>query len=189
MNGRVLGPLVVAVVAVVGAVLVLWWTVAGPDEADSSARGTRPTTLRTERLVSRAGAFSVRVPTGLRGHLDRGTAYLRSKDRTVVVVVSRSEAGAPRAVNGRLVQRMRQGYRSVHVEGSRPERVHGRSGLSTYGAAVTRRGVRLRFVQTTLRARPRNLTVATYAAQGTDPHWVLPRVDAVLGSVRPLPRR
>lgn len=187
MNRRVLGPLVVAVVAVLAAALVFWWTVSRPDQTASTAR-TRTTALPIERVVSRAGAFSVGVPKGLRGHLEHGAAYLSSRDRTVVVLVSRSEPGALRAVNRRLVQQMREGYRTVRVQGSRPERLHGRAGLSTYGSAVNRRGVRFRFVQTTLRARPRNLTVATFTARGTDPRWVLPRVNAVLDSVRVLPR-
>lgn len=188
MNRRVLGPLVVAVVAVVAAVLVLWWTFTGDDGEDSGTTRADASSssagLPTSRLVSRAGGFSLGVPKGLRGREERGTAYLASTDRTLVILVARSEPGDLASVNRRLVQQMRSNYRTLKVQGSRPEQVDGRKGLSTYGSAVTRKGVRFRFVQTTVAARPRNLTVATFAEQSTDPDWVLPRVNAVLSSLK-----
>ncbi len=197
MNRRVLGPLVVAVVAAVAAVLVLWWTFADPsagpgsDSAPAPQRSTSPSAVvrTTERLTSRQGGFSVGVPQGLRGRVEDGTVYLSSRNRKLVVLVSRTEPGALAKVNRSLVRAMRANYRKLKVRGSRPERLAGRKGLSTYGSALTRRGVAFRFVQTTVRARPANVTVATFTAQDTDPSWVLPRANAALRSLKVRGRR
>ncbi|HET8604576.1 MAG TPA: hypothetical protein VFM09_11645 [Marmoricola sp.] len=182
---RVLVPLLTGAVAVVlGAVLVVW-AFRAPSTGEPRTTGQQATvTLSARPLVDRAGGFRTRVPQGLHGRLDGHTAVIASRDRSVLVLIAPSRSGRLARTNAAIVRAMHDGYRHVRVLGQRRERVDGRPGLSTFGTAVNHAGVHLRWVQLTVRARPRNLTVATYTRSDTDPHWVVPRVNVVVNGLR-----
>jgi hypothetical protein len=95
VNRRVLAPLLAGVVAFALAGLVAWWTW-GHGTDDGTAAAAPPSGAATpalHRIRSRAGDFSLGVPAGLNSRVEKGTAYLSSADKTLVLLVSRSEPG------------------------------------------------------------------------------------------------
>lgn len=186
MTRRALVPLVVGVLAVLVGGWLVWRAWFHDEPRRPPARPS--STLRTEALVDKAGGFQIRVPQGLHGRLDGQSALVASKDRSLLMVVAPSGNGPVRAANQAVVASMRASYDRLKVLGHRPERVHGRRGLSSFGTATNHAGVRVRWVQLTVHAKPRTFTIATYARHDTDPRWVLPRVNAVVNSFRVLDR-
>jgi hypothetical protein len=101
-----------------------------------------------------------------------------------VVTVGRTGTGPLRRTAKAFVRSLHDGYRRVRVIGHQAQRIGGRQALATYGQAVNRRHVRLRFVTVTVRARPRDYAITAFTAYGSDPHRVLPQVDAIASTFR-----
>ncbi len=187
-------PLVVGVLAVLAGGCLVWLAWFHHDfhrasNARSGAAAARPSPrIATAPLVDRAGGFRIAVPHGLHGRLDGQAALVASKDRSLLLVVSPSGPGPVRVANAAVVTSMHDSYPRLKVIGHRAERVHGRRGIASFGTATNHAGVRVRWVQLTVEARPRTFTIATYTRHDTDPQWVLPRVNAVVNGFRVLPR-
>lgn len=152
----------------------------GPDVVARSA-DTRP---ETRRVVSRRGGFVVRVPVDLEVRRMRGAVHVTDPRRSLVVRVGPFGAGSLDASTRQLLGTIRDDYTGVRVLGRQRERVDDRPALVSYGRARNADGVRLRFAVVMVRDRPRNYAIATFAAAGTDPAAVLPRVGAVIDSFR-----
>jgi hypothetical protein len=116
-----------------------------------------------------------------------GTLTLSNETHDLVVTIGPTGSGELRRAAHRFVRSLRQGYRQVRVLGHRPERIDGRPALTTYGQAVNRHHARLRFVTVTVRARPRDYAITVFTAYGSDPHRVLPQVDAIASTFRVRP--
>lgn len=185
---RALLPLAVGVVAVIIGGWLVWRAWFDAPQPGPSASAATPHVLRTTPLVDRAGGFRIRVPHGLHGRLDGHSALVANKHRSLVLVVAPSGHRPVRAANRAVVAGMRAGYHRLRIIGHRHQRVHGHRGLSTFGTATNHAGVRIRWVQLTVKAGPRTFTIATYTRHDSDPHWVLPRVNAVVNSFRVLKR-
>ncbi len=185
-------PLVIAIIALLLGGYLAWltWlkptpalpTAAGPGSA--SGPGTTQVHLTSTTLSVPKGGFTVAVPQGLTGRRVGRSLYLTNSGHNLVVVIGPSQAGSLARTNSAIVAAMRHSYHSVVLTGHRSESVTGRAALATSGSAVNANGSKLRFVQLSVAAKPRNFTIATYAGAGTDPRWVLPRISLVLNSFR-----
>lgn len=167
-------PVVVGVCALLIAGLLAYVTLRDTVFADdsSAAHGT-------QLYVSHEGGFSVQAPTALhmqsRGH----TMTFATQDKSLVLTVGPGDTGALKAADRRFLSRMKQGYRDVTLMATEPMKVDGRPALTSSGQATNANGVRIRFVVLTVEGRPRNYTIAAYTARDSDPHVVLPLVNAV----------
>lgn len=187
-------PLVIAIIALLLGGYLAWltWlkptptpvlpTAAGPGSA--AGPGTTQVHLASKALNIPKGGYTVSVPQGLTGRRVGRSAYLTNAGHSVVVVIGPSQAGSLAKTNSAIIAAMKHSYRNVVVTGHQSESVHGRAALATSGSALNAHGSQLRFVQLTVAAKPRNFTIATYAGAGTNPRWVLPRVDLVINSFR-----
>lgn len=142
----------------------------------------QPVAATTRRAI--AHEFSIGVPHGMQLTRRHGTLTLTSREHDLVVTVGPTVAGPLRHAAHRFVRSLRDGYRRVRVLGHQPKSIGGRQALATYGQAVNRRHVRLRFVTVMVRARPRDYAITAFTAYGSDPHRVLPQVDAIASTFR-----
>ncbi len=157
----------------------------GPSSsAPDSSGSTTAETVAGDRFVSRAGGFSVRVPAGMSRARDGDAARFTDRARGVAVTVGPTSGGPLRDVSRSLVRRLRAAYTEVRVSKPLRDRIDGRPTLSTYGTARNRAGTELRFAVVVVRARPRNYGLTTFAAAGSDPAEVLPRVTTITRSFR-----
>lgn len=188
-NGYVV-PAVVGVIALVMAGYLAWLTVRGDDvgsarRGDSGATAT-PTTpaLAVRRVVNQAGGYSVAVPKGLKATRKGPATTIVDRAHTMSVVISPTPRGALAANNRAVLKTMRSSYRRVSLLTSQKQRVDGRPAVVSYGRAVTRKQVRLRFVLTTVKGPKRNFAISTFAAADSNPTKVLPRVRAITNGFR-----
>jgi hypothetical protein len=124
------------------------------------------------------------VPTGMRVDRHHGTLTLSNRRHDLVVTVGRAGAGSLRRAASRFVRSLREGYRQVRVLGHQPQAIGGRQALATYGQAVNRHHVLLRFVTVTVRGRPRDYAISAFTAYRSDPHRVLPQVNGIASTFR-----
>lgn len=164
---------------------------ATPTAADPSASPSvsPAAVVQTRQVVHRRGGFKVSAPKELKAKRDGRTVRLTSKDRSLVVTVGPSEPGPLRQANRRILGTMRENYRRFELIATEPMRVDGRAALTTSGQATNAQKVRIRFVVLTVRAKPRNYTIAAYTARDSDPATVLPLVNAVANGFEVLPVR
>jgi hypothetical protein len=156
-------------------------------ESPEPAAAAAPS-VSTERVVSRAGGFSVAVPTSMTARREGRTLRLSSKDRDLVITVGPGERGRLARASDRLLADLRSKYRGFEKWGSERLEIDGRPALSASGTVVNKAGVALRFVVVTVRARPRNYALIAFAARDADPASVLPRVNAVASGLEILER-
>lgn len=190
-NGRgAVVPAVVGVLALLLAAVFAYITFRGPVSSSEAEPAAAPA-VDTNRLVSRKGGFSVKVPDDMTVTRKGRTAQFVSDDKNLVVVVGPGEAGPLKQSSERFLNTLRKRYDRFTVLGTKPERVDGRRALTSYGQATNTKKVKIRFVSVAVRARPRNYTIAAYTAFDSDPGTVLPRVNAVVNGfkVRPAGQR
>jgi hypothetical protein len=172
LSWNVAGPAVAGVIALVVAVYLGWLTFRhdGPD---------RPVTVATHRLVNHKGGYSLKVPQGMKAVRSGAATRILDKDRTVTVTVTPTRRGRPADNNKAVLRAMAATYRTVHLTTSQRQRIDHRPAVASYGQAVTRKGVALRFVLITVKGHRHNFAISTFTAADSDPRTVLPRVRAI----------
>ncbi len=139
--------------------------------------------VHTRRVVSKAGGFSLRVPTDLAVTRASRSVRLTSRGKDLIVSVGPIDGGRLPQATSALLGTVRSGYAHTTVLGHRKERVDGRRARTTYGQVRAKKGgPRLRFVVVTVAARPHNYALTAFTAHDSDPSVVLPRVDAIVSS-------
>jgi len=178
VSRRVAVPAAVGLVALLAAAYFGYLTVRGrlTDAAPEAVA------VRT-RTVTGPG-FRIGVPASMTVTRRHGTLTLADRAHSLVVTVGRTTEGPLRHAARDFVGSLRDGYRRVRVLGQQPQRVAGRPALATYGHAVNAHGARIRFVTVAVRARPRVYAITAFAAYGSDPTRVLPRVNAIASTFR-----
>ena len=157
------------------------WVVPGTDKVAETPR------VKTTRLVSRAGGFSLRVPKDMSVSRKGRAVLVSNHAKTLVVTVGPGEGGPLREATQRYLSTLEERYQESRLVDSRPQQVDGRHALTSYGQAVNRRDAKLRFVALMVRAAPRNYTITAFTSFDSDPTVVLPRVQAVANGFRVLP--
>ncbi len=164
---------------------VTWRDTLGQDAEPASAT---PPSVSTERVVSRAGGFSIAAPTTMTVRKQGRTVRLASEDRALVVTVGPGEPGGLARASRRLLADLSSKYRRFERVASDRLEVGGRPALSASGTFTNATGVRIRFVAVTVRARPSNYSIVGFAARDADPAAVLPRINAVASGFAVLDR-
>lgn len=181
---------VAGVVALLLAATMVWVSYesttarAEPEAAPSPAVDVE----RTQRVVSRKGGFRVTAPEELAVKRQRRAVSLSTPDKSVVVNVGPGPVGSLSRASRVFVSTIRSEYSSFERLGTDRLRVDGRPAVSVAGLVTNREGVRLRFVATTVQARPRSYTIAAFTAADSAPSAVLPVVNAVVNGFHVLPR-
>jgi hypothetical protein len=188
-----LRPRTSALVAIGVCALVLGVLLAYVTWRDTVGESTEPAaaaapSVSTERVVSRAGGFSVAVPSSMTARREGRTLRLSAKDRGLVITIGPGERGRLARASDRLLADLSAKYRGFERWGSERLEIDGRPALSASGTLVNKAGVDLRFVAVTVRARPRNYALIAFAARDADPASVLPQVNAVAGGLEILER-
>ena len=156
-------------------------------EPSASPSASPAAEVETRRVVHRRGGFRVAAPEELQVKRERRTLRLASKDKSLVVTVGPSEPGPLKQANRRVIRTLRENYRRFELIATEPMRIDGRPALTTSGLATNSSKVRIRFVVLTVKAKPRNYTIAAYTARDSDPATVLPLVNAVANGFEVLP--
>lgn len=180
----VLVPLLVGAAALALAV-VFGFAYVDSRDAPEAAGTPAAADVPTEPFVSRAGRFSLQVPTDLEIRRHGRAAQFVSPDRELVVAVAPVEGDTLRDSNGALLESLRGGgYARFAVLHRGRDVVEGRRVRTTYGQAVNDAGTPVRFVALVLDGKRHNYAISAFTPEGSDPTEVLPRLHALVNSFR-----
>jgi hypothetical protein len=174
MGSRWTAPALVGVVALVAAGWLLWLTLKG-DGGDHQAAPVATTTL-----VNKAGGYTVKVPKGMTAKRAGKATKIVDKGHVIDVTITPTRGGRPAAGNTRVLATMGSTYRTVDLLSTDKKKIDGRNAVISIGKAITKKGVRVRFVLITVKGGPStNYAISTFTAADSDPNVVLPQVRAI----------
>ncbi len=193
MNLRMVIPVQIAVIGLLGAVYYGYHAVKGPepqtkpDPTTSRTATASPTPsptpeVATKRLVSKRGGFAVGVPEDVKAKKIGPAVTLTSADKVLSMVVSPVESGTISASSKAFMRGMKEIYTKVQVTRTEKQMIDGHRATATYGQARNAKKVRIRFVNIVIKSTPRNFAINAFAARDSDPLFVVPRVNAIANS-------
>ncbi len=187
MNLRMVIPVEIAVIAVLGAIYYGYHAVKDPTEPAKATSSQTPSAepsalpkVDTTRLVSKQGGFAVGVPENVKSKKVGPAVTMTSGDKVLTVVISPIESGTIAASKAAFMRGMRQTYSDVRKTGTENPTVDGRKAEATYGLAVNPKKTQIRFVNVVVKDTPRNFAITVFTSADADPLFVLPRVNAVV---------
>jgi hypothetical protein len=172
LTSHVAGPAIIGVVALVVAGYLGWLTFQHDDTE-------QPVRVATERFVNNKGGYSLTVPKGMSATRQGAATRVLDTARTLTVTITPTRKGTPAENNKAVLRAMVSTYRTVSLTTSERQRIDRRAAVASYGRAVTKKGVALRFVLITIKGVQRNFAISTFTAADSDPEKVLPRVRAL----------
>lgn len=183
MNFRMVLPIQLGVLALLGGAYFVYLTVSGPAKTEPDAAApTVVKTIETTRIVSGRGGFAIGVPVGVTATKVKKTVSLSSKDKAFVVTAGPVEGGSLLTSSKAFVSSLKATYTEVRVLGTEEQEVDGRKALATYGQALNSKKVRVRFVDVVVAAKPRNFAINSFTGLDTNPSIVLPKVNAIVST-------
>lgn len=191
MNLRMVIPIEIAVVALLGA--VFFGVNAVKDSgAEPKAQASRTPTatpspipkVSTKQFTSKKGKFVVGVPKNVEARSVGTTVVMTTADESLSVLIGPVEGGKIAASSTKFVQGMTDRYTSVQVTASDMRTIDGRRAKATYGQAVNSAKVQIRFVNVVIKDSPYNYTINVFTAADADPLFVTPRVNAVIDTFK-----
>jgi len=187
VNLRMVIPVEIAVIAVLGAIYYGYHAVQDPQEPARATSSQTPSaepsalpTVDTTRLVSKQGGFAVGVPDNVKSKKVGPAVTMTSGDKVMTVVVAPIESGTIAASKKAFMSGMKETYTDVRETGSDTPTVDGRKAEATYGLAVNPKKTQIRFVNVVVKDTPRNFAITVFTSADADPLFVLPRVNAVV---------
>ena len=180
LRWTVVVPATVGVLALVLAGYLTWLSFQHGDPP------VRPVKVSTSTVVNHLGGYSLEVPKGMHASRKGATTQVRDKPRSITVTITPTVRGKPADNNRSVLRAMLPAYRTVQLTTSERQRIDHRAAVASYGRAVTKKGVALRFVLITVKGLHRNFAISTFTAADSDPDQVLPRVRAIANGFRVL---
>ena len=189
MNLRMIVPVEIAVIALLGAGYYGYHAVQGPQESAKPASSRTPSakpnpvpTVDTTRLVSKKGRFAVGVPKKVKGQKVGLGVTMTTADQVLTAVVAPVESGTISASSAAFLRGVKKEYTKVRVVRSEEHTIDGHQAKATYGRARNANKVQITFVNVVVKAERRNYAINVFSAADSDPTFVVPRVNAIIHS-------
>ncbi len=186
MNLRMVIPVEIAVIGLLGAAYYGYHAVKGPDpepRSDSSRTASAspsPTPeVKTTRLVSKKGGFAFGVPDDVTAKKVGPAVTMTTADKVLSIVISPVESGSISLSSKAFMRGMKDAYTNVEVTNSENQTIDGRKAKATYGQAKNAKKVEIRFVNIVIKSTPHNFAISAFTVGSSDPLFVLPRVNAI----------
>jgi hypothetical protein len=191
VNLRMVIPVELAVIGLLGAAYYGYHAVQGPEPearpTGSQAASAKPTpspapVIKTTRLVSKQGKFAVGVPEDVSAKKVPPAVTMTTADKTLHVAIGPVPAAKLAAINKALMRNLKQSYSDVRTTRSESEDVDGHKATQTYGRALNDKKVPISFVNVVVKSKTRNYVISAFTGGGSDPTFVVPRVNAVINT-------
>ncbi len=191
MNLRMVIPIELAVIGLLGAAYYGYHAVQGP-EPEAKPTGTETATsrpdpspspaLKTTRLVSKKGKFAVGVPEDVTAKKVPPAVTMTTADKTFNVAIGPVAPAKLSAINKALQRDLDKAYTDVRVTRSETKDIDGHKATQTYGRALNDNKVSISFASIVVKSKTRNYVISAFTAADSDPTFVVPRVDAVINT-------
>ncbi len=188
MKLRMVIPIQIAVIGLLGAIYYGYHAVKGPEpeaEPDPASRTASATpspvpNVETTRLVSKKGGFAVGVPDTVAAKKVGPTVTMTTADKVMSVLVAPIQGGRISVGTDTFMRSMKKAYTDVKVTSTEAPKVDGHKARATYGRATNEKKVEITFVNVVVKAETRNYVINAFTAVDSDPLFVVPRVNAVI---------
>ena len=165
MKLRMVIPIEIAVIGLLGAIYYGYHAVKGPEpeaKPDPASRTASATPspvphVETTRLVSKKGGFAVGVPDNVTAKKVGPTVTMTTADKVLSVLVAPVESGRISVGSNTFMRSMKKAYTNVKVTSTEAPKVDGHKARATYGRPRTTRRWRSRFVNVVVKAEPQEL--------------------------------
>jgi hypothetical protein len=149
--------------------------------------GTASSAVDTQAVVNTAGKYSFEAPTGWSSTQQGRTTTVTSSDKSTVITLGVGRIG-PLPVAGTLFfQQVAGNYKNVQVIPPEAKELGSRPALIYGGVGNNAQNTSIRFLAITVQNNPSNYAIAVFTAVGSDPKVVLPQVNRVVDTFRPVP--
>jgi hypothetical protein len=149
--------------------------------------GTASSAVDTQAVVNTAGKYSFEAPTGWSSTQQGRTTTVTSSDKSTVITLGVGRIG-PLPVAGTLFfQQVAGNYKNVQVIPPEAKEIGSRPALIYGGVGNNAQNTSIRFLAITVQNNPSNYAIAVFTAVGSDPKVVLPQVNRVVDTFRPVP--
>jgi hypothetical protein len=184
-------PVELAVIGLLGAAYYGYHAVQDPEpetrSTGSQAASASPSpsalpTVKTTRVVSQKGKYAVGVPDDVKASKDPPAVTMTTADKTLYVAIAPVAPAKLSAINKALMRDLKKTYTDVRVTRSETEDVDGHKATQTYGRALNDKKVPISFANVVVKSKTRNYVISTFTGAGSDPTFVVPRVDAIITS-------
>lgn len=192
MNLRMVIPIEIAVIGLLGAAYYGYHAVTGPEpeakpDASSRAASATPTpgptpTLATERIVSKKGGFAVGVPEDVTAKKVGSTITMTTADKVMSALAGPVERGTLAVSSKAFMREMKLAFKDIRVVRTEKKKIDGLRAKVTYGRAENAQKVKISFVNVVIKAEPRNYAINAFTAADSDPLFVVPRVNTIIDS-------
>jgi len=191
VNLRMVIPVEIAVIGLLGAAYYGFHAVQGSEPeakpTESRTDSAKPTpspapTVKTTRLASKQGKYAVGVPEDVSAKKVPPAITMTTADKTLHVAIGPVPPAKLAAINKALIRDMKTTYTDVRVTRSESEDVDGHKATQTYGRALNDKKVPISFVNVVVKSKTRNYVISAFTAAGSDPIFVVPRVNAVINT-------
>ena len=168
----------VAVAVLLSAGLLAWFTLAGRDEGSAASPAAQ---AGPSSVVSRAGGFSLRVPSDLTGSRNGRGVQLTTPDKTLLINVAPGPRRPLAAAQASALRAVKQAYRQVRVDPGTSTRMGGLPARRSVGSLARADGGRLVFSVTTAAKGGRTWSVVMFATRDVTSdqldEWYRPVLD------------
>jgi hypothetical protein len=189
VNLRMVIPVEIAVIGLLGAVYYGYHAIKGPEPAakpDPTSRTATATAtpsptpdVATKRLVSKKGKFAVGVPENVTAKKVGPAVTMTSADKVLSVVIAPVESGKISVSSKAFMKGINAAYTNVKVTRTEDQMLDGHEAKATYGTAKNAKKVQLRFVNIVVKSTPRNFAINAFTLSDSDPLFVVPRINAI----------
>ncbi|MGH4018885.1 MAG: hypothetical protein ACRDT0_06505 [Pseudonocardiaceae bacterium] len=145
--------------------------------------------IDTNDVVNQAGGYSLQVPDDWQTTQQARTTTVTSPGKDAVLRVGAGQAGPLEQVAALFFQQVGRQYRDVQLLGIQAEDVGAKPALVYAGIGTNSKNVRVRFLAITVANKPANYAIGVFTSDGSDAERVLPRVNTVVDTFRPLDKR
>lgn len=176
-------PIELAVIGLLGAIYYGYHAIQDPQEPAKPTSSRTPSAVPkvdTTRLVSKKGKFAVGIPENVTAKKIGPAVTMTTADKSLNVAIGAVAPGKISATSAALMRDVKRTYTNVRVTRSQMQDVDGHKSKATYGRAQNAKKVQISFVTVVVRAESRNYVISVFTSAGSDPLFVVPRVNAIL---------
>jgi hypothetical protein len=137
-------------------------------------------------VVNEAGGYRLMAPDGWKVSQQGPTTKLTSPGKQAVVSVGTGNPGALQDAGALFFQQVGRHYENPKLTGVEGKQIGSRPALVYGGLGINDEKVKIKFLAITVQGKPRNYAISVFTAADSDPQQVLPKVNSVVGSFRPL---
>ncbi|MGI9064381.1 MAG: hypothetical protein ACR2FQ_11310 [Pseudonocardiaceae bacterium] len=146
-----------------------------------------PTADGPATILNETGGYSLVAPQGWEVAEQDRTTTVTSPNGDAVLTAGRGEVGPLEDAAAVFFQKVARNYTDFSPIGVQGQRIGSRPALVWAGKGTNANDVGVRFLAITIEDRPRNYAITYFTADGSETRTLLPQVNSVVDSFRPLP--